>query len=102
MERSERKLIDTPKRKFWPGMDQMISDYDTLERSLRDLRNVLAVIAWQQEDKTLSVPFTALEAMPAGVALEVSIDRVCGNYNFRAIPPAESPSESDPGRPQES
>jgi hypothetical protein len=96
MDRSERKVIDSPKRKVWPGMDQMISDYDSLEKSLRDLRTVLAVIAWQQDDRTLSVPFVALVDLPAGVELEVSVDRTHGNYVFKAIPP-ESLAGGDVG-----
>jgi hypothetical protein len=66
-------------------MERMISDYDTLEKNLRDLRTVLTCIALQQEDLTLSVPFTALEAIKPGTELEVSVDRVHGNFVFRAI-----------------
>jgi len=81
-------------------MERMISDYDTLEKNLRDLRTVLTCIALQQEDLTLSVPFIALEAIKKGTELEVSVDRLHGNFVFKAIlPPAtegESQEENDP------
>jgi hypothetical protein len=75
-------------------MERMISDYDTLERNLKDLRTVLTCIALQQEDLTLSVPFTALEAIKPGTELEVSVDRVHGNFVFKAILPPEAPGGS--------
>lgn len=87
------KTIDVPSRKVWPGMDQMISDYATLEKTLKDLRNVLAVIAYQQEDKILTVPVTALEAMPKGCQLEVSFDSAHGNYNFKCVVPPSVDTE---------
>src|ERR1700675_4481142 len=83
MERSKRVWSDT--HKIWPGMDQMISDYDKLEKMLRDTRNILACIAWQQDDKTLTVPVAALQELPPGCELEVSYDRVHENYNFTVI-----------------
>jgi SAM-dependent MidA family methyltransferase len=77
-------------------MERMISDYDTLERNLRDLRAVLTCIALQQDDLTLSVPFTALESVPKGTELEVSVDKVHGNFVFKAIlPQASSQEDSD-------
>lgn len=82
MERSKR-IVDAPRRP-WVDMDKMVSDYDTLERNLRDLRTVLAAIAWQQDDKTLTVPVAALQAMPAGVELVVAFDRVLDQYVFSA------------------
>lgn len=71
----------------WPGMDQMISDYNTLERNLRELRTILTCIALQQDDKKLEVPFSAIAEIPAGTELEVSIDRVHENYTFSVILP---------------
>ena len=80
-------------------MERMISDYDTLERHLRDMRIVLTCIALQQDDLTLSVPFTALESVPQGTELEVSVDKVHGNFVFRAIlspaTEASSPANND-------
>jgi hypothetical protein len=75
------------KKTVWPHMKDMVSDYDKLQKSLTDLRNILAVIAYQQEDKTLTVPVSALEAMPKGCELEVSFDSVHGNYNFKCVEP---------------
>ena len=92
------KRIEAPSRRVWPGMDQMISDYDTLEKSLRDLRNVLAVIAYQQEDKILTVPVSALEDLPKGCQLEVSFDAAHSNYNFKCIIPLdETATPEGPG-----
>ncbi len=89
------KRIDAPSRKIWPGMDQMISDYEQLEKNLRDLRNVLAVIAYQQEDNILTVPVSALALLPAGCELEVSYDHAHENYNFRCIVPQPKGDEGD-------
>lgn len=72
-------------RTVWPGMDQMISDYNTLERNLRDLRTVIACICLQQDDKTFSVPFEELKKVPKDAELEVAVDRVHGNYVFTLI-----------------
>jgi hypothetical protein len=80
-------------------MDKMISDYDTLEKSLRDLRNILAVIAYQQEDKILTVPVSALEEMPKGCTLEVSFDSAHGNYNFKCVLPSDLTADRE-GEPQ--
>lgn len=71
----------------WPGMDQMISDYNTLERNLRELRTILTCIALQQDDKQLEVPFSAIAALPPGTELEVSIDQVHSNYVFKCVLP---------------
>jgi hypothetical protein len=89
------RRIDVPSRKVWPGMEQMISDYESLEKSIRDMRNVLAVIAYQQEDHILSVPVSALQALPAGCELEVSFDRAHDNYNFKCIVPQPKGDEVD-------
>jgi hypothetical protein len=69
----------------WPGMDQMITDYNTLERNLRDMRTVIACICLQQDDKTFSVPFDELKKVPNDAELEVSVDRVHGNYVFTLV-----------------
>jgi len=95
MERSKR-TVDVPSRKVWPGMDQMISDYESLEKSIRDMRNVLAVIAYQQEDHILSVPVSALQALPKGSELEVSFDKDFGQYNFRVIMPNANQGSETP------
>jgi SAM-dependent MidA family methyltransferase len=79
-------------------MERMISDYDTLERHLRDMRTVLTCIALQQEDLTLSVPFTALEEVPKGTELEVSVDRLHKNFVFKAILPPEMDDQQDGSR----
>lgn len=69
--------------KVWPGMNQMISDYNSLEQNLRDLRTVLACICMQQDDKTFSVPFSELRKVPSDIQLEVSVDNVHWNYVFK-------------------
>lgn len=81
------KKINVPSRKVWPGMDQMISDYTALEQSIRGMRNVLAVIAYQQDDHILTVPVSALRELPNGCELEVSYDSAHEQYNFKCIPP---------------
>lgn len=91
MERSKR--IEAPSRRVWPGMDKMISDYDTLERNLRDLRNILAVIAYQQEDHILTIPVSYLEELPPGCELEASFDRAHEQYNFKCILPKGETSD---------
>lgn len=82
----------------WPGMDQMISDYNTLERDLRDLKTVFCCIAYQQDDKILHVPATALAEMPKGIELSITFDRTHDNYVFKCILPGVpvdgAPSES--------
>jgi hypothetical protein len=85
MERSKRVWSDTHKRKVWPGMDQMIADFDALEKNLKDLRTVLAVIAYNQDDHLLTVPVNALQGLPKGSELEVSFDRELSQYNFKLI-----------------
>lgn len=65
--------------------DKMVSDYANLERNLRELRTILAVICLQQHDKCLTVPFSALKELPAGVELEVSVDRVNSAFQFSLI-----------------
>lgn len=81
------KKINVPSRKVWPGMDQMISDYTALEQSIRGMRNVLAVIAYQQDDHILTVPVSALRELPKGCELEVSFDRVHDCYHFIVMHP---------------
>jgi hypothetical protein len=83
-------FIEAPKQR-WTDMEAMVTDYDTLERNLKDLRTVLACICHQQDDLRLTVPFDALKAVPKDAQLEVSVDRVHGNYEFKLIL-AEVPS----------
>jgi hypothetical protein len=78
------KFVDAPAQR-WNDMAAMVSDYDTLERNLKDLRTVLACICHQQEDLRLTVPFDALKAVPHDAQLEVTVDRVHGNYEFKLI-----------------
>lgn len=73
-------------------MEQMITDYESLEKSIRDMRNILAVIAYQQDDHILTVPVSALRALPAGCELEVSYDAAHENYNFKVILAVETPA----------
>ena len=92
-------FVEAPKQR-WSDMDKMISDYDTLERNLKDLRTVLACICHQQPDLALTVPFDALKAVPHDAQLEVSVDRVHGNYEFKLVladPPAPAEGTSLPG-----
>jgi hypothetical protein len=89
MKKTDFTTVDVPTKR-WTDMDKMVSDFDALERNLRDLRTILTLICLQQDDKTLNVPLSALLALPAGTQLEVSVDRIHGNYVFKAIP-------ADPG-----
>lgn len=81
--------------------DKMVSDYANLERNLRELRTILACICMQQDDKCLTVPFSAMTTLPAGVELEVSVDRVNSAFQFSlvgvdGIPLANQASEREP------
>jgi hypothetical protein len=80
------------KKTVWPSFKDTIEDMDKIARDLNDVKTVLCCIAYQQEDKTLSVPFDALAAMPKGIELEISADRVHGNYIFRCILPGAVPA----------
>lgn len=73
----------------FPPMKQVIDDFDKIARDLNDVKTVICCIAFQQDDRTLSVPFSSLAAMPKGIELEISADRVHGNYVFKAILPGE-------------
>lgn len=64
--------------------DKMVNDYANLERNLRELRTVLAAICFQQDDKSLTVPFASMQ-LPAGVELEVSVDREHDAFQFHLI-----------------
>lgn len=75
----------------FPGMDQMISDYNTLERNLRDMRTVIACICLQQDDRTFSVPFDELKKVTPEMELEVAVDCVHGNYVFTLVGGAAVP-----------
>lgn len=75
-------------------MEQMITDYESLEKSIRDMRNVLAVIAYQQDDHILTVPVSALRALPSGCELEVSYDAAHEQYNFKVILADEKPTDN--------
>lgn len=94
MKKTDYTTVDAPAPR-WTDMEKMVSDFDTLERNLRDLRTVLSCIAYQQADHVLSVPFDALKAVPAGSELEVSVDRVHGNFVFRYIAPSQSSGGCD-------
>lgn len=69
----------------WTDMNKMVDDFTALEKNLRDVRTVLSAIAWQQDDKTLTVPVSALQAMPKDIELEVSFDRAHDCYHFAVI-----------------
>jgi hypothetical protein len=81
----------------WTDMNKMVSDFNTLEKNLRDLRTVLAAIAWQQDDKTLTVPVSALQTMPPGVELAVTFDRALDQYVFIASLPDTAPAAEGTG-----
>lgn len=73
------------KKTVWPAMKNVVDDMEKISRDLRDVKNVLCCIAFQQEDLTLQVPFAALAEMPKGIELEIAVDRVHGNYTFKCI-----------------
>lgn len=77
------------KKTVFPPFKQVIEDMDKISRDLQDVKSVLCCIAYQQDDKILQVPFDALAAMPKGIELEISVDRVHGNYVFRCIVPGD-------------
>src|ERR1700675_3242665 len=81
----------------WTDMNKMVSDCNTLEKNLKDLRTVLAVIAYNQDDHLLTVPVKALQELPKGSELEVSFDSVHGNYNFRLVLSDAAPATESPG-----
>jgi hypothetical protein len=71
----------------FPPLKAVIDDFDKIAKDLHDVKTVLCCIAYQQDDFTLSVPFEALASMPKGIEIEITADRVHGNYVFRAIVP---------------
>lgn len=68
-------------------MGQVVEDFDKIARDLKDIKTVLCCVAYQQDDKTLQVPFSALAEMPKGIEMEITVDRLHGNYQFRCILP---------------
>lgn len=82
------------KKTVWPQMKHVVEDMDKIARDLQSIKDILACIAFQQDDKTLQVPFTSLSEMPKGIELEISVDRVHGNYTFKCILPKETENES--------
>ncbi len=86
------RRIGVPSRKVFPGMTQMISDYEALEKSLSDLRNVLAVVAYNQEDRTLTVPVSYIRDLPPGCELQVTYDKVLEQYHFECVLPDAEPT----------
>ena len=86
--RQQARLAKREDRKtVFPPMKQVVDDMDKIARDLQSSKDVIACICWQQEDRTLSIPFTALAALPKGLELEISVDRTHGNYVFKAIAP---------------
>ena len=89
--RQQARLAKREDRKtVFPPMKQVVEDMDKIVRDLQDIKTVLCCIAYQQDDKTLQVPFTSLAEMPKGIELEIGVDRVHGNYVFTCILPPES------------
>jgi hypothetical protein len=92
------------KKTVFAPMKQVVEDMDKIARDLQDVKTILACIAYQQDDKCLLVPFDALRALPKGIELEISVDRIHNNYVFKCLLPVggsvpsgtESASPSDP------
>lgn len=70
--------------------DKMAADYEKLESSLKQLRDVLAVICLQQPDREIMVSWDDIKNIPKGTELEVShaAGPGVGLYVFRVITPA--------------
>lgn len=88
------------KKTVWPNVKQVAEDFEKISRDLHDVKTVLCCIAFQQDDKMLTVPFTALADMPKGIELEIGVDRVHGNYVFKCILPTSPeplPADQDGG-----
>jgi hypothetical protein len=79
------------RKTVFPPMRQVVEDMDKIARDLQSVKDILACIAWQQDDHVLQVPFDALAKMPKGLKLEIAVDRVKLNYVFTAIDPAPTP-----------
>lgn len=69
----------------FPSMSDMVSDYNTLENNLRDLRSVLCLIAYQQPDHALHVSLADMQTLPDGSELEISFDAAVRSYVFRYV-----------------
>lgn len=67
------------------NIESMVDDYTALEQQMRDLRLVLALLAYQQDDHTLHVPVKDLQMMPPGMELQVTFDREHDQYVFTAV-----------------
>jgi hypothetical protein len=90
IEKQSKRLSNKQSSKtVFPPMKAVIDDFDKIARDLNDVKTVLCCIAFQQDDKTLSVPFAALSEMPKGIELEITADREHGNYVFRCILPTK-------------
>lgn len=87
------------KKTVFPPMRQVIEDMDKIARDLNSIKTVLCCIAYQQDDKSLTVPFSALAEMPAGIEMDITVDRKHGNYVFRCILPDAAAGTEGAGLP---
>ena len=75
-------------------MALMVDDFATLERRFKDMQNVLAAICCQQDDHTIHIPVTSLQAIPAGTELIASFDRALDQYTLTVKVPEATVEEA--------
>jgi hypothetical protein len=61
------------------------------EKAADDMRLMLALIAYLQEDKIFTVSIPDLKSMPNGSSVDISFNKVLQQYEFKYVAPGEPP-----------
>jgi len=87
-------VVDTAgshmKKTVFPHFKHVVEDMDKIAVTSGHQETVIACICWQQADKTLQVPFSALAEMPQGMELEISVDRSTATTSLSPSTPPPS------------
>ncbi len=68
---------------------ELMQHVAALDKQIQDMHLLLAVIAYYQEDKRITVPIRDLQALPKGSSVQFSYNRKTDQYEIDWVPPPE-------------
>lgn len=69
--------------------NELMAHIAGLELQIRDMMNILAAIAFIQEDKMFDVSIAQIMTLPKGASVDFSFNKKLDRYEFTYVPPVE-------------
>ncbi len=79
-----------------PTLAEIMAENGALKKALQDFTSMLALVAYNQEDKQIEVSFEELSKLPPGSYVDVTVDKQKQCYILRWQPADAPPLTEEP------